>query len=131
MVPEGPGVTGERGEQQGLRPGPESEGVGRAGQELMWADTVIRHGRPPERAAAGEPPDPAGAAPTSGHVTRSCHSWVQMTKNQKQVFKQTLHTHPEQHCPRQPEVEAAQVAIEGRVSQQNVVRPHSGILSSV
>ena len=33
-------------------------GVERAGQELMWADSVIWHGWSPERAAAGEPPSP-------------------------------------------------------------------------
>lgn len=60
------------------------------------------------------PTPPPWAAPASGHMTRSPHSWVQMTKNQKQVFKQTLYTHIHSSTAHNgPEVETTQVSIKG------------------
>lgn len=60
------------------------------------------------------PPPPPWAAPASSHMTRSPHSWVQMTKNQKQVFKQTLYTHIHSSTAHNgPEVETTQVSIKG------------------
>ena len=123
MVPGGlgtqsDGVTGESAGSMDSVQGQSARGVGRAGQEPTWVDTAIRRGRPQNvLLQASNPPPP------------SSHSWVQTTKNQKQVCKHTLVTHIQSSTVHSsPKAEAAQEAIRGRASQHHVVRPQGNVI---